>query len=376
MKLIYVSEYYAESIIYTQVFELLNYYAAIEKFDEIIYMGGLKMEKVDKDAIRTMLDKRINISYYKHYPDYPWLEYATQYSLNKAFRKINHINEYVIHVRSLRESHHVYNALKNSGIDTHPILADIRGATYEETKEYSRRNKILKNLKLKQISNSLKTLTHIHYISCVSNSLKKYLFEKTNHQNIFINSCLATQNFVYSNNYRDEIRHELSIDENTPLLVLSSGGTAGWQNTENAVMQLYNTYKVLNLSKSVINHPNVINKFVPNKDVPKYLCAADIAVILREPSITNKVASPVKFSEFVCCGLPIITNNSIDLIKDYVLENKAGLVVNSMNEVSEEHISALMKLDRNELSIKGRNTFGIEIIAKQYFHIYQTILNS
>jgi glycosyltransferase involved in cell wall biosynthesis len=374
MKLIYVSEFYAESIIYTQVFELLNYYATTDKFDDIIFIAGLKMEKADKSAIRKMLHKNIRIMYYKHYPDYPLLDYSTQHTLKKAFRNISNLSEYVIHVRSLRETHHVYKALKSLGVETKNIMADIRGATYEETVEYSKRNNILKKLKLSLIKKSLKTLTKINYISCISDSLKKYLADKTDDHKIYINSCLATQNFTFSKTVRDNIRKEMAIVNDKPLLVLSTGGNAGWQNTENAVKQLYNSYNVLNLSKSVINHPNVINKFVAYKDVPKYLCAADIAVILREPSVTNKVASPVKFSEYVCCGLPVITNNSIDLIKDYVLNNKCGMVINSMENVSDERLTALLKLNRELLSSTGRKTFGIEVIANQYMNLYKKIV--
>jgi len=49
-------------------------------------------------------------------------------------------------------------------------------------------------------------------------------------------------------------------------------------------------------------------------EMPLYLNSADAAIIWRDKSIVNKVASPVKFSEFICCGLPIIANYSVDMI--------------------------------------------------------------
>jgi len=48
---------------------------------------------------------------------------------------------------------------------------------------------------------------------------------------------------------------------------------------------------------------------VPYEEVTKYLNAVDFAVVWRDNNIVNKVASPVKFSEYVCTGLPVIANN-------------------------------------------------------------------
>ena len=373
MKLIYVSEVYSESIIYTQVFDLLNYYLQTNKFEEIIFMAGIKFNDNTRQAIRERLNKGISVRYYKHYPDYPFLANFIHCSMNKEFKKIKNLSEYVIHVRSLRESHHVFNAFRKIGIGTKNILADVRGATYEETKEFSKRNKFLVKQKLNLISKSLKTLSRINNISCVSNSLKKYLENKIgdSSNNIHINSCLATRDFIFSRTFREEIRKEHGIKENEILLVLSSGGNGVWQNTENTINKLYSNYRVLNLSRSIISHPNVVNKFVSYKDVPKYLCAADIAIIWREPSVVNKVASPVKFSEYVCCGLPIVTNESIDLIKDYTIDNNCGIVLQSLDDLTPEMMQPLIKLDRELLSNIGRKVFGIEVIAYQYMEIYQ-----
>ena len=60
--------------------------------------------------------------------------------------------------------------------------------------------------------------------------------------------------------------------------------------------------------------------------MPKYLNAADAAIIWRDKSIVNKVASPVKFSEYVCCGLPVIANKTVDMINNYILKNDCGLL--------------------------------------------------
>jgi hypothetical protein len=42
--------------------------------------------------------------------------------------------------------------------------------------------------------------------------------------------------------------------------------------------------------------------------------------------------------------------------------------------VSDERLTALLKLNRELLSSTGRKTFGIEVIANQYMNLYKKIV--
>jgi glycosyltransferase involved in cell wall biosynthesis len=46
---------------------------------------------------------------------------------------------------------------------------------------------------------------------------------------------------------------------------------------------------------------------VAHRDVPAYLSAADVGLLLREDIIVNRVASPTKLGEYLACGLPVVT---------------------------------------------------------------------
>ena len=105
-----------------------------------------------------------------------------------------------------------------------------------------------------------------------------------------------------------------------------AGALANWQNTDVLNKLAEKGFKVLNLSKKNISHKNVINRFNSYNEMPYYLNAADVAIIWRDESVVNKVASPVKFSEFVCCGLPVISNRSVDMISEYITRNESGLL--------------------------------------------------
>ena len=105
----------------------------------------------------------------------------------------------------------------------------------------------------------------------------------------------------------------------------------------------------------------------------KYLSAADAAIIWREQGITNKVASPVKFSEYVCCGLPIITNDSIDLVTNYIKRNNCGKILNSMDLIEDKIIVKLSAKDEIALTTILNSINNLVTIHKKTKKLIKTI---
>jgi glycosyltransferase involved in cell wall biosynthesis len=96
---------------------------------------------------------------------------------------------------------------------------------------------------------------------------------------------------------------------------------------------------------------------VPFSEVPTHLAAADVAVLLRHPSAINSVASPVKFAEYLSCGLPVIVTSQIGDFSSLVQREGLGLVL-SQPRVSETSrlaiISFLEDLKIREEKIRRR----------------------
>ena len=134
-------------------------------------------------------------------------------------------------------------------------------------------------------------------------------------------------------------------------------------------------YTVLNLSKQEIRLKNVINLFVPYAEVPNYLNAADIGVVWRNNDIVNNVSSPVKFSEYVCCGLPVIANDGVCLIKNYLLKTGYGKLVKTFDDINATEIKKLTHLDRNKISQYACQLFSVKVIANNYIKIYDNLLS-
>jgi hypothetical protein len=53
---------------------------------------------------------------------------------------------------------------------------------------------------------------------------------------------------------------------------------------------------------------DVLVRSAPQEEVPRFLCAADYGLLLRQSSPVNHVACPVKFGEYLACGVrPLVT---------------------------------------------------------------------
>lgn len=62
-------------------------------------------------------------------------------------------------------------------------------------------------------------------------------------------------------------------------------------------------------------------------EVASYLMAADAGLLLREDIMTNRVASPVKFAEYLRCGVPVILTPYIGDLGDLAVRENVGRTV-------------------------------------------------
>ena len=93
--------------------------------------------------------------------------------------------------------------------------------------------------------------------------------------------------------------------------------------------------------------------------MPGYLSAADLGVMFREKDIVNEVAAPIKASEYLCCGLPILTNTLVEFTQDFVERTGFGIVVNETETLTAETVTGLVKEDSERISSYSRRKSGI-----------------
>jgi hypothetical protein len=361
MKIVYVSKY--SSVFYSQVIEHLNHLVDL----------GHDVTLITTHDFRTNKFKVISFT---KYPDYPFLLELSVKALYRAFKEAKINRRTIVHVRTEILYVLVRKAIQRiSSKYSANILLDIRGAIYQEFKLYNNMSLFQRFIKMIMLLGVKKDIKLAQNISVVSPQLLKYVkwFYGFSSENININNCLAGSRFKYDEAWRENIRNELNILADEVLVVFQSGGMAAWQQT-NEVFQAFSNIKVkyLILGSSKFNYPNTISLKVDYKDVPKYLCAADIGVIFRENNIVNNVALPVKYCEYLSCGLPVVANESVHEIKTSIRVHNVGYVLES-GIINEGILSILLKLDRHRIAKVGQNNYSVVNVVEGYSHIYNQI---
>ena len=166
-------------------------------------------------------------------------------------------------------------------------------------------------------------------------------------------------------NERDALREKLNLSKDKTILVYS-GSSAGWQSFDllsNFIAEILENNKSVQFLFLAQSSPqltdfherfqnNFVEKWVSHSEVEKYLMACDYGVLIRDDSITNKVASPVKFAEYLFSGLNVIVSNNIGDISEFVKQNKCGYVKNINTSIELSPVNDETRKRNNELAKK------------------------
>ncbi|MBK8497415.1 MAG: glycosyltransferase [Flavobacteriales bacterium] len=170
-----------------------------------------------------------------------------------------------------------------------------------------------------------------------------------------------------------EVRAALGWNEADTILVYS-GTSVGWQSLELAEtavgpwLEQDASHRMLFLSQehAVIDRlkgrfpGQVQRRWVPHQDVRALLQACDHGLLLREPRITNRVASPTKFAEYLSAGLPVLISEGVGDFSDRVRGSELGQVYKAdeplrLLKPSAELRDRLMRLAREEFTKEAFN---------------------
>lgn len=226
------------------------------------------------------------------------------------------------------------------------IIYDGRGAIAAERKEYgnSKSLEMISKLEYSAVINS-------DYRISVSKQLVNYWEIEYNYQkgNEVVIPCTLSIN-TQSNKVKIK-KYVLEIFEDNDIIFVYSGSVAGWQSFDYLKSMIDNfllhnqNIKILFLSKEEENitkllkeYPDrIFRKWLKHEEVETYLSICDYGLLLREKSITNKVAAPVKFAEYLNAGLNIIISNEIGDYSEFVKSFNCGVVLDeNLNYIYEK----------------------------------------
>jgi hypothetical protein len=74
----------------------------------------------------------------------------------------------------------------------------------------------------------------------------------------------------------------------------------------------------------------IFNRWLTFDKVQPVLSMCDYGILYREQSITNKVAAPTKFAEYLSAGLPVMISEGIGDYTSFVKQHDCGMVLNDL----------------------------------------------
>lgn len=178
-----------------------------------------------------------------------------------------------------------------------------------------------------------------------------------------------------------EKRTQLNLNE-TDTVFVYSGSVAGWQSFDILFSFIEPLLKKSSNNKIVFFSPQdsnidklqklfpvqVLRKHLNSNQVSEFLIVGDYGLLIREDSLTNQVASPVKFAEYLACGLKVIISQKLGDYTELAEQKKWGYTYTNFNSsVLTPDLDSKQKISREAISFFSK---------KNYVYHYKQLLSS
>ncbi|MCK4343634.1 MAG: glycosyltransferase [Phycisphaerae bacterium] len=223
------------------------------------------------------------------------------------------------------------------------LLVDMRGDPIDEV---SRRGVLSWYLRYWFMRTQRAALDGADGLNTVSHRLAEHLRQvgllKRDLPRSVIGCCVDTERFYYDPALRAQRREEFGLADK--FVVCYCGSMARYQRPD-AIAEAFAALRngmpdahllaVTREAQALLDHlerlgvgsEHITVRAAAHDQVASYLMAGDVGMLLREDVITNHVASPVKFAEYLRCGLPVILTPYIGDLPALVAREKVGQTV-------------------------------------------------
>lgn len=117
-------------------------------------------------------------------------------------------------------------------------------------------------------------------------------------------------------------------------------------------------------------------------EVPSYLSASDLGIAFYKPGFSKRATSPVKVTEYLACGLPLVINTGIGDLDSLVTNEQLGALVDDF--AAPEYakvIATIEQLARDQETMRARaraaaeRFFDVrEVGIERYARLYEQVL--
>lgn len=239
------------------------------------------------------------------------------------------------------------------------VCFDARGAYMAEFSEYNVGGDKISGDAIRSIEQ--RALTICDTAIAVSEALVNYWkreFHYADQKHVIIPCTLSGKAFP----------EHMNEPANHRVRIVFSGGSGKWQSLSllsDLLLPYFETHPDVELLLLTAQLPSpfpladkfpqrVQQKWVAEAQVHDLLAACDYGWLVREHTVTNEVASPVKFAEYLSAGLSVIISEGLGDFSEFVRQHACGFVT------EQDRIPELKKLSAGE---KARN----RKLAEEYF---------
>jgi glycosyltransferase involved in cell wall biosynthesis len=114
---------------------------------------------------------------------------------------------------------------------------------------------------------------------------------------------------------------------------------------------------------------SVILKKVDPSDVPSYIAESDVGFALREANFSMKGVAPIKLSEYLLCGIPVIASKGIGDSETYLQNTKAAFLLGYHDECKIDEIISWCTIVKSNVEIRKE----ARAVGLKYFNLNQTV---
>ncbi len=348
-------------------------------FEGIVSDGSIKIEsrfnnKIEFSKIFILHDI---------FPD--WLKMIIKGTV-KTIKLMNNNSIGILHARSFTPAliSLIIKILYGTNIR---FIYDNRGLFIEEQvytgkwSENSLKVKISRKLEYLILKNSDKIIV-------VSDQFRNYLSEKYNKLFDHKITVIRNRTVITPIKYKDDIK------QNKKVTGIFSGSGARWQN----IPELNNMIKTASevfpdiefkifTYRDAYQHSendpinlstNVKLYNLEPAEVKKEMLTGDFGILLRQKVQLNKVSSPLKFSEYLSCGLPIILSEGIGDTEEIINKYGVGVIIRD-----KDYIDALTRLQellknsdiKKKCHLVAEIEFNIVDSFNEYNRVYKEIIS-
>ena len=210
--------------------------------------------------------------------------------------------------------------------------------------------------------------------------------------------CADLETFSFRDDERRKRRAELRLDDR--LTIVYSGSIGSWYLAEEMAdffVQVMRKRKDLHFLWLTQGSAELIDKIMKDRgvtseayrvlkvmpaDMPSYLSAADVGIAFYKPGLSKLATSPVKVTEYLACGLPVIINSGIGDSDEIIDDKGVGAIVSSFEQ--REYARAWSQIEECLMNVNetrcrarelARRRFDLDAVGcARYLRLYGRVL--